>query len=324
MESEEKHDFRLGVKLIPVGLHFYSISHFRSRVLVNFGDPIDLAPYIEQYRKEGFEGVRALTDEIQRRLMELTVNIRNEELDTFVRDIEHIYRDELRTITKKGRELLDKAYREEFVISKAIAECVQYYHDHDPERLAAMQEEVQAYMRKLKKLHLRDAMLRESVSPKDIWRQAGRAYGLAVLGFLPALYGILNNFIPYRIAEICGRHFLYERTKILSALLIGGGLAFLLFYGLQTFLVTILTGPVIGSIYLVSLPASGFFALAYIHRMRELNKKISFSFFLYTNRPLIARMRRQRRILVNKLNQIRDEYLQIMQQNIQEGKGQWA
>lgn len=323
LETEAKHDFQLGVKLIPVGLHFYSISHFRSRVLVNFGEPIELEPYFEKYRAEGFEGVKALTAEIEKRLMELTVNVRDEELDQFVYDIEQIYKDELRTIKGDGKTLLDKAYREQFVISKAIAECVQYYHDHDPQRLDEMREKVAAYKRKLKKLHLRDAMLRESVSPRDIWKQAGRAYALAILGFVPALYGIINNFIPYRIAEMCGRHFLYERTKILSALLIGGGAAFLFFYAVQTAVVTQLTTPLIGLAYLVSLPVFGFFALAYIQRLRELNKKISFSFFLFTNRPLIARMRRQRRMLIQKMNEIRDEYLKIIQ-NQQTAKKQPA
>ncbi|RME01378.1 MAG: hypothetical protein D6814_01640, partial [Calditrichaeota bacterium] len=40
LESEAEHNYQLGIKLIPVGLHFYSISHFRSRVLANFGEPI--------------------------------------------------------------------------------------------------------------------------------------------------------------------------------------------------------------------------------------------------------------------------------------------
>ena len=38
LESERRRNYELGVKLIPIGLHFFSLSRFLSRVLVNLGD----------------------------------------------------------------------------------------------------------------------------------------------------------------------------------------------------------------------------------------------------------------------------------------------
>lgn len=324
METEARNNYELGVKLIPIGLHFYSLSHFRSRVMANFGEPIDTAPYIKMYREEGFEGVRALTNTIQERLEALTVSVRNEELDDFVRDVEQIYRDELKQLSAENRKAKDKAYREDFVISKAIAECVQFYYDHDAARVRQIQEQIAAYKRKLNKLHLRDNMLKESVSHKELWRQATRAYVKAALGFLPAVYGIINNFIPYRIAEGFAKKFSFERTKILTALLLGGGLAFLLFYALQTSVVYMIWGATWALLYLLSLPVSGFYALAYVTLMREQKKKISFSFFIFTNRALIARMRRQRRALILQLNEIRDEYVKIRPTILPKKEGQIA
>lgn len=313
LEAEAANDYRLGLKLIPIGLHFYSMSHFRSRVMVNFGEPIDLEPFFEAYRTRGFEGVRELTAEIQKKLQELTVNVRNEELDDFVRDVELIYRDELKTIRERSKKAANKSYREEFIISKAIAECIQYYHDNDPDRLAEYQAKIRAYKRKLERLHLRDHMLRDSVTVKKIWTQTAKAFARAALGFVPAVYGIINNYVPYRIAESFARRFSFERTKVLTALMMGGGMAFLFFYALQTAVVTHYAGSGWGFAYLLSLPIFGFYALGYVNRMRKQRKRISLSFFLFTNRPLIARMRRQRRSLILQLNEIRDEYLQRIQ-----------
>ncbi|MEW5901786.1 MAG: 1-acyl-sn-glycerol-3-phosphate acyltransferase, partial [Acidobacteriota bacterium] len=46
LEAERRNAYALGVRVIPVGLHFFSRSRFRSRVLVNVGWPIDLGPYL--------------------------------------------------------------------------------------------------------------------------------------------------------------------------------------------------------------------------------------------------------------------------------------
>ncbi len=309
LETAARNNFDTDLQVIPVGLYFFSRSHFRSRVLANFGRPIDLVPFYELYRRDAVEAVRALTAEIQRRLERLTVNVRSDELDAFVRDVERIYADELRS--RDGSVRQPDAATEQFVISQKIAECAQFYQDHAPERLEKMMDWVRGYNRKLKRLHLRDAMLREKVTTGELWRQSLKVVGIGILGFPLAAYGTANNYIPYRIAESLGRRFLYERTKILSALLIGGGLAFLSFYAVQTVVVGLFLGPLPAFLYLLSLPTSGFFALAMTRRMRQYQDKVSFSFFLFTNKHLIRKMRLERRRLIDALNQVRDEYLNL-------------
>jgi 1-acyl-sn-glycerol-3-phosphate acyltransferase len=308
LETEKQNDFKLGVALIPVGLHFYSRSHFRSRVLANFGEQIELEPYFTAYQKDEYTGVRQLTGAIQAALEKLTVNIHSEELDLFVREIESIYKDEVKTIEPVDKDSREKSFREDFIISKAIAESVEFYQRRKPERVAELQDMLAAYKRKLRRLNLRDAMLKESRTQKEIWMSVLSAYLRSAVGFLPALYGIINNFIPYRIAEYCGRRYLYERTKILSALLIGGGLSFLVFYTIQTSIVYQFGGVLWAGIYLFALPITGFYALTYIAHLREQQKKISFSFYLFTSKHLFNRMKRERRQLIAHIDKLRVEY----------------
>lgn len=308
LETEKLNDFKLGVALIPVGLHFYSRSHFRSRVLVNFGEQIELKSHFATFQKDEYAGVRQLTLAIQTALEKLTINIHSEDLDTFVREIESIYKDEVRTIEPVDKESRKKAFREDFIISKAIAECVEFYQNRKPERVAELQDLLAAYQRKLSRLNLRDAMLKESYKQKEIWKGVFIAYLRAAVGFLPALYGIANNFIPYRIAEYCGRRYLYERTKILSALLVGGGAAFLFFYSLQTIIIYQFGDLFWAVVYLITLPITGFYALTYIANMREQTKKISFSFYLFTSKHLLNRMKRERRQLIAHIDKLRVEY----------------
>ncbi|MFQ5824593.1 MAG: lysophospholipid acyltransferase family protein [bacterium] len=312
LETERRNRYQLGVKVIPIGLYFFSRSRFRSKVLVNIGNALDLTPYFELNRKDNYEAVQRLTEEIQRSLEELTVNIRHAELDQFVRDIEILYRDELKSEIQEIEKSSKKTLAD-FLITQRIAECVEYYYEHKPQIVRELQEKINVYKRKLKKLHLKDTMLKEKLGFTQLVKLSMRTFSEAFLGFPVAIYGILNNFIPYSITEYIAKKFIDERTKILSALLIGGGTAFIVFYTLQIFVVWYFGGALWASIYFASLPITGLFALTYLKQIREEQERISFFFFLFTNRQLFNKMRRERRKLVAEMNNIKDEYLSIIE-----------
>ena len=308
LEAERRNRYALGVDLIPIGLHFFSRSRFRSRVLVNVGRPIDLQPFFSLNEKDNIEAVRRLTAKIQDSLENLTVNVQHTELDRFVKDIENIYRDELMTQTLADHKSSKKIVAE-FVITQKIADCVAYFHEHDPQKVRDMEERLSDYKRKLKRLHLKDIMVREKTSIKKLFRAELAGIARAIVGFPLAGYGVLNNFFPYRITEFIGRKFIEDRTKILMALLLGGGITFLFFYSAQVFLVWYLKGYLWAVLYFFSLPFAGFFALRYIKEIRQIQERISFSFFLFTNKHLIGKMRRTRNALISEMNSCKDEYL---------------
>jgi glycerol-3-phosphate O-acyltransferase/dihydroxyacetone phosphate acyltransferase len=311
LESERRNNYELGVKLVPVGLYFFSRSRFRSKVLVNVGRPIELQPYFSLNEKDNFEAVNQLTARIQSSLENLTVHVQHTELDPLVKYIEDIYRDELMTQTTADHKSSKKIVAE-FVVTQKIADCVAYYHVHDPQKVRDMEEKIADYNRKLKRLHLKDIMVREKTSIKKLFKAELSGIARAIIGFPLAAYGVLNNFFPYRITEIIARKFIDDRTKILMALLMGGGITFILFYGGQVFLAWYLKGYLWAILYFFSLPISGFFALAYIIEIRKIQERISFSFFLFTNRHLIGKMRRIRNMLISEMNTFKNEYLELM------------
>lgn len=313
LDVEKRNQYKLGVKLIPVGLYFFSRTRFRSKVLLNVGRPMNLQPFFELNKKDNAEAVKQLTDAIQKHLEQLTVNIQHEELDDFVRDIEILYRDELKSETF-GVHKASKSTLAEFFLTQKIADCVEYYYARDPERVLSLRERVEQYKRKLQRLHLRDDMLREKTSFSQLTRASLIAMLKAVVGFPFAVYGILNNFIPYAIAEMAAKKFVDERTKILSALLIGGGTAFIIFYTVQVFVVWLFFGEIPAVVYAVSLPLSGWVALAYLKVIRNEQERLNLSFFLFTNKQLFNRMRRERRLVIKELDTIKDEYLARLKQ----------
>jgi len=90
------------------------------------------------------------------------------------------------------------------------------------------QAEVNAYKRKLKRLRLGDTMIKEKTTFSQLVKNSAVTFVSSLLGLPLALYGTVNNVIPYLLAENLAKKFVEERTKILSALLIGGGITFIL------------------------------------------------------------------------------------------------
>jgi len=77
------------LSLIPVGLTFEARKSFLGRVLVSFGEPIPVAPYLEAHRQDPCKAVDALTRAIQRAMEAELIG----EIDSFkARDPERVER----------------------------------------------------------------------------------------------------------------------------------------------------------------------------------------------------------------------------------------
>ena len=61
LDAESRRGYRLGVRLIPVGLYFPEEDRFFSDGVVVFGEDLELAPFLAQHRTDPKGAVRALT-----------------------------------------------------------------------------------------------------------------------------------------------------------------------------------------------------------------------------------------------------------------------
>ncbi len=89
-QAEEATDFKLDVKIIPVGLEFSHYWLFRQVLTVVYGKPIHVSQYYDLYREDPNKALLALRDRLSTEMKKLMVHIEN------VEDYEAI--DELRSI----------------------------------------------------------------------------------------------------------------------------------------------------------------------------------------------------------------------------------
>jgi len=79
LRAEAEREGGLGVQIVPIGLTYEGKQRFRGRVLAEIGAPIAVAPWMARYHEDEVSAAKELTEEIARRLREVTLNLEHAE-----------------------------------------------------------------------------------------------------------------------------------------------------------------------------------------------------------------------------------------------------
>jgi len=253
--TEARHDFKLGLQLVCVGTNYFDPSHFRSDVLLNVSLPIQVAAYADRYHQDPDAAADELTEEIRRRLTRRLVISRDAEDDQLAQQVERTFGDHLNP-DDDPTTLFDN-----FELSRTLLDAVAWFEQHDPGRLATLREELTTYLTDLENNKLDDDALDQSQRPGT--RLAD--YLSLVLGFPVWLYGLLTNYLPYKLpAEVA--HRATRETEFIAAIMLGVGIAtFPLAYALEAAAVQhwLTHDWRLTLLFITSLPLAGFYALGY-------------------------------------------------------------
>ena len=260
LNAEIKNNFKLDIKIIPVGINYSNPSRFKSEVFIEYGNPIAIADYEEISRNNSKGCITEITKKIEDSLLELTTNLSFIELEDTISYLKVIYKNDLihkDTIAQKD---LD-----DFRITKDMIDAVEWYLKNKPNVTESYILMISRYMRFLEKLKLDDRLIisREDNKPRLLPEKTLKA--LWFLAQFPIyLYGFINNFIAYNIsaAEVYNKDI--DEVEIAQYKFFIGLLVFSAFYSFQTFLVFYFTSSLNWTlIYLLTLIPSGNFALNY-------------------------------------------------------------
>lgn len=195
--------------IVPIGLTFEAKGTFRSRALLEVGEPIDPSPEIALDRQapEGGGGgpvasaaaVRALTARIESGLRAVTLNYGSwDEARRIGRAAE--------VFAGGGAVPREDPLADRSLLQRAFIEGYAELRDRHPERVAAAAEAVDRYDRLLRALGLRHDQAAAAYTAAPVARWLGLTLWRLLL-FLPlAAVGVVLNWLPYRlIGEIAAR-----------------------------------------------------------------------------------------------------------------------
>ncbi len=301
--AEARHNFQLGLHILPLGINYFDPQRFRSDVFMDLAPPIRVADYAEQYRQNPEAAADVLTEEIRRRLESRLVITRTDEEDELVTQVERTF----------GQHLIqddEETLYDNFQLSRTLLKAVRFFEEHDADRLGEAQEKLRAYHQQLHQLRLTDEALEARPGGGS---RAVRAFGasLRLLAGAPFyLYGALNNYLPYIIPSMVAKRATQDAEFVAPIMLVTGMLTFTLAYVGQTALVYHLTqSRGWALLYLLSLPLSGFYALSYWGNLAGRLRRLRALRLFRQQRPRMEQLLRQRTELLHLLREARETYL---------------
>lgn len=254
LQAEEDNDFKLGIKLMPVGINYASPTRFRSDLIIHAGKPIYAKDYMDLYQKDSIKAARKMTTDLHDRMKQLVIHTEeeNEDLDKLLQKLQSIKRNDKKWSFLKEYEWAQEKLKA--LRSLKISDVPAY------EKIRAKANEYCAALDS-NGIHDVDLLSSPNLFTNFIFR---------ILGFFPAVFGYLNNLllhlVPKSVIEKEGFYKGYSSTVYILFGLIAMPILYLTLFFLVKWLST---SYMIALLYLLLAFTLGFFAS---HYFRSLNK----------------------------------------------------
>ncbi|MBU8892395.1 MAG: 1-acyl-sn-glycerol-3-phosphate acyltransferase [Bacteroidales bacterium] len=280
-EAEESNDFKLNIKIIPVGLDWSNYINFRSKLFIYFGEPISVSDYYDEYKKNPPRALNKLREKLSEELKKYMIHIGNDEYYEMFDNIRYIFLPEMiKKMGFKNRKQPNQLFAEQNII-KQLNEFV----DSNPNEAKELNDKTLRYSELLKKLHFRNRVI-----------QKGKFSNISLIGqallavlFLPLyLLGGILNYLPYKIPvwatkKVKDPQFLSSFRSVIALLL------FPVYY-----IILITTGLLLLNQWwhtialIILLPFAGLFAFHYYIEFKKMLSGIRYNLkTLFKNKDLI-------------------------------------
>jgi glycerol-3-phosphate O-acyltransferase / dihydroxyacetone phosphate acyltransferase len=266
LELEHRHDGKLGLLIIPVGLTFSAKERYRSEALVNFGDPIRIAEFLPAYAGNRHGGIQALTVELEQRIQSLILHLPHLERARIIQAVKRLYLDRLRVGNHVIHEPLPPQ-ASELLLTQTIGTAVEVAFAQHSARAAKFARKLDHYEAALRRLHLSDEVLAHFPERRWMLRQSLTWLGLGIAGAPVALYGWLHRLIPTILLFLLVQKAVKptpDKTHVSTATIIGGAVIFTAFYGLCVFVFRSFFSWQATVLYACSLPVASLVAHYYL------------------------------------------------------------
>ncbi len=261
--------------LLPIGLVFEQKESPRSRVLVDVGEPLDVAMWVAATPSDGSR-VSALTEEIDRRLRDVTLNYATTDEAQQTRGLARVFASLLEEPAPIG---IDRSLGDEVEVERRLAQARRLL---DGERTTpAVRARAEAFLDRLGAFER--TLCAEQIAVEDVaiplGARAGAWFALREGGVLAlagpvALWGRINHWIPFRLARVLGARDMTSRDQPAMRTILAGLVLVLLFYAGAVTVVNRLAGPAAAAAYLVSLPIAADVELRFTERMRRARQRM--------------------------------------------------
>ncbi|MFO7827016.1 MAG: 1-acyl-sn-glycerol-3-phosphate acyltransferase [Bacteroidales bacterium] len=191
-EAEEANDFKLNIKIIPVGLDWTNYINFRSRLFVNYGEPIHVSDYYEEYKKNPPRGLNLLRERVAEELKKYMIHIESNEFYEMFNQLRYLYLPQM--IKKLGFKTSKQPNN--FYAQKSIIAQLDRFVENNKEEAEILNKKTLKYADLLKKLKFRHWVIQKGKFKVPCLIAQSL---LATVLFPLFLVGAILNYLPYKI-----------------------------------------------------------------------------------------------------------------------------
>ncbi len=267
--AEEKAGFKLDIQIIPTGIYYSHYWKFNRTVMINFGDPIPVQDYLDEYKVNPNNATVQLRQKISDAILPLIINIESKTHYADFENIREIYGKHFRKRCglKKSAESLFKS-------DQILTSHLDKLETEKPEETKQLISEVKNYLANVKKHKLRSWVIEKRKS--NFLKIAGSKL-LLLLGLPFFLYGFILNAVPFFVIDRLIRKKVRDWTFWSSFFLVAGIVLFPVVYLLElTALGWLIPGIIFKILFLASLPLAGKLAFQWYILLRKITGRTRF------------------------------------------------
>ncbi|HEX9372353.1 MAG TPA: lysophospholipid acyltransferase family protein [Roseiflexaceae bacterium] len=283
--AEAEAGWRLGLRIVPVGLWYQSKTQFRSAALLVIGQPFELADYAAIHTADERQAVRGLTDRIDEQLDAVVLQAENAEVLTGIPLL-------AAWTAPEEPETLEQQH------GRAAALLVAYerLRAADPARVEEIAQQAQHYARALRTLGIADPWALEL--PDADRRRVGWLLLALVAGFLPAIAGFALSYGPYRLAAPLAPRVVGDYDEVIgTGKLILGAVFVVLGWLVAAIICGALFGALAGVLLFILSPPLAYIALRWGEFWHELREVVAYNWLYLRHRALVQELIARRRAL---------------------------
>lgn len=334
--AEERNNYSLGLKIVPVGLNYEHLGMFMSSALLRFGKPIQVADYAKLHSNDPANAIKKLTADLQESLRQQAMYAEDEHTSELADDLYKAMGYSVSPLSEgEGKDETSEA-KTQSRLKRLVWKILEWYKPDPPETAdpfetrernrrylieilakaaAENPSEVGALRRQvdLYKDHLRQAELSHAVKQsldrpvrERLIRLRMTVYALAMAPV--ALFGLIHNIVPYMVTKYTARLIREEPIRAFAYFGIGFlafGLAYAAFGFWLWYFAEMNWKWVI--VYLALLPPAGFAVLRYRRNIVMYRDKILVRTFFWNQQELVRLLRRERSDLIARFKELEAE-----------------
>jgi len=294
LEAEALAEFRLGLRVQLVGIHFDRTRLFRGRVLVTFSPALGIDEYRDRFAADPRGTVSTLTEELRERLSKMVLDAESEEVARLSAMVERLLRSEGPT----------PGLEERFRRQKEILERYGRLKETHPAEVEAVRRLLRSFDRMLRLVGSGPGRVAAEYRWPRILAYALKNSAILLLGAPVLALGIALNGIPYLAARACGLIGGDTEDHRASVSLLSAFFLFPAWYAVMIVAGWKLLPPAVWIPAVATAPFAGFVSIRWLERFRRFGRETAGLWLALTGPGVRRRLRSWRIEILARLERL--------------------